>query len=188
MSDPVSPLGGATAHGIAELQELGLQGMVTVRANLSDAAVRTAVTEVTELSFPDQGRCTIKGTDTLAWMSPDELLLVSTYASIEAKVAGLQTELKAVHALAVNVSDARALFALRGAGACDVLAKLAPVDLHPDVFVPGTFRRTRLAQIPAAFWRHADQEFRIITFRSTAQYAFDVLRTALVGDPVVTAV
>ena len=82
------------------------------------------------------------------------------------------------HTLAVNVSDARAVFRISGAHSRDVLAKLAPVDLSPDSFTPGMIRRTRLAQVPAAFWIEDGDSFRLVCFRSVAQYVFDLLKTA----------
>jgi sarcosine oxidase subunit gamma len=65
-----------------------------------------------------------------------------------------------------------------GAGAREVLAKLCPVDLSPDAFTPGMFRRTRMAQVPAAFWLDAEDTFHLICFRSVADYAFNLLKTA----------
>ena len=60
----------------------------------------------------------------------------------------------------------------------EVMAKLAPVDLAPASFTPGMFRRTRIAQVPAAFWMPQEGVFRVVCFRSVAQYVFDVLCVA----------
>ena len=46
------------------------------------------------------------------------------------------------------------------------------------MFTPGMFRRTRLAQVPAALWMTEDDSFQIICFRSVAQYVFDLLCVA----------
>jgi hypothetical protein len=62
----------------------------------------------------------------------------------------------------------------------EALAKLCPVDLAPGVFEAGEMRRTRLAQVPAAFWWEEDG-FTLVCFRSVAQYAFDVLKGAADG-------
>ncbi|MEN8917520.1 MAG: sarcosine oxidase subunit gamma family protein, partial [Octadecabacter sp.] len=86
------------------------------------------------------------------------------------------------HFLAVDVSDARAVFTVSGDGARDVLARLCPVDLHPDSFGLGQVRRTRMAQIAAAFWMH-DDGFDVVCFRSVADYAQGVLtRAATTGE------
>jgi len=76
------------------------------------------------------------------------------------------------------VSDARASFRLEGQHAREVLAKLCPVDLALDAFVEGMFRRTRMAQVPAAFWLCEDEAFQIVCFRSQARYVFDLLCVA----------
>ena len=86
--------------------------------------------------------------------------------------------LQGIHALAVDVSDARAMLHVSGDAAREVMAKLAPVDLGSDAFQPGQFRRTRLAQIPAAFWMQDAQTFHIICFRSQGKYLFDLLNIA----------
>jgi sarcosine oxidase subunit gamma len=78
----------------------------------------------------------------------------------------------------VEVSDARAVFDVIGPHVREVLAKLAPVDLAPGVFEPGEMRRTRLAQVAAAFWMTGPDSFRVIAFQSVAQYVEDLLKTA----------
>ncbi|MEM8577460.1 MAG: sarcosine oxidase subunit gamma family protein [Pseudomonadota bacterium] len=176
MSDPISALAGATATGIAEVTKLGLQGMLTLRGDLADGTLRAAAAEVAGAPVPGPGEISLAGDAGLAWMSPDELLLLCPHAEAAERAARLEVALEGTHSLVANVSDARALFALRGPHAAEVLAKLAPVDVAR--FAPGMFRRTRLAQIPAAFWRPEPELFHIITFRSVARYAFDVLHTA----------
>jgi hypothetical protein len=44
---------------------------------------------------------------------------------------------------------------------------------RPDSFAVGDFRRSRMAQVAAAFWRH-DSGFDVICFRSVADYAYGV--------------
>ena len=39
-----------------------------------------------------------------------------------------------------------------------------------------------MGQIPAAFWLEDEDSFRIICFRSVAQYAYDLLKTAAARD------
>jgi sarcosine oxidase subunit gamma len=40
------------------------------------------------------------------------------------------------------------------------------------------FRRTRMGQVPAAFWLRDDGAFEVICFRSVARYMFDQLCVA----------
>ena len=78
----------------------------------------------------------------------------------------------------MDVSDARASFHVSGPHAREVMAKLAPVDLAPAKFTEGMFRRTRMSQVPAAFWLTDAETFQIVCFRSHAAYMFDLLKTA----------
>lgn len=179
MSEPVTALGGASFEaGIAAVTEMPVQGMITLRGDLAASAIRKAATGATKAEMPTAGGCEMAGDSGLCWMSPDELLVLCPYDAVSDTLAGLQTALGERHALAVNVSDARACFAVRGPHAREVLAKLCPVDLAPEAFRPGMFRRTRMAQVPAAFWMRDSQTFQIVCFRSQAQYVFDLLTVA----------
>jgi sarcosine oxidase subunit gamma len=179
MLNPVSALNGAElATGIAQIVELGPRGMITIRGDLSARATTKAVAAVAGVAVPEQRQVALDGRDGLAWMSPDELLLMCEYAQATQTLATLTKKLGTVHALCVNVSDARAVFEVRGPHARDVMAKLAPVDLAPAAFMPGMFRRSRIAQVPAAFWMPQEDVFHVVCFRSVAQYVFDVLSVA----------
>ncbi|MEX0340146.1 MAG: sarcosine oxidase subunit gamma, partial [Arenibacterium sp.] len=96
----------------------------------------------------------------------------------QTRTATFASALAKAHALAVNVSDARAVFRVSGPATRDVLGKICPLDLSPGAFGPGDFRRTRMAQIAAALWMEEDGSIGIICFRSMAQYVFDLLSVA----------
>ncbi|WP_299826792.1 sarcosine oxidase subunit gamma [uncultured Roseobacter sp.] len=179
MSEPVTALGGASStDGIAMVSECALQGMITLRGDLSASAFKKAATSASGVAMPEQGMATVEENRGLCWMSPDELLLLCPYDAVGGTLAKVHKTLAKSHALAVNVSDARAMFRVSGTGAREVMAKLCPVDLAPDQFTPGMFRRTRMAQVPAAFWMPEEEVFKIICFRSQAQYVFDLLTVA----------
>ncbi|MFK7938088.1 MAG: sarcosine oxidase subunit gamma [Roseovarius sp.] len=181
MSNAVSPLMGASYEGFVTVTALGLQGMITLRGDLASAKVKKAVKAATGLDLPDVRACQVEGDLGLAWMSPDELLLLVPYTEVSTKLDELHKALAGQHFLAVDVSDARAMFRLQGAAVRDVMAKLSPVDMAPDAFGPGQIRRTRLAQIPAAFWMPDATSVQIICFRSVSEYAFNLLKT--VAEP-----
>ncbi|TMM54243.1 sarcosine oxidase subunit gamma [Sulfitobacter sabulilitoris] len=179
MSEPVSALHGISDdHGLVRITELGPRGMITLRGDLASSAIKKAATKGTDLSLPGPGQAVLSGDDGVAWMSPDELLVMCAYDDVQARLARMTKATQGKHALAVNVSDARAVIEVSGTRAREVVAKLAPVDLSPDAFTPGMFRRTRMAQVAAAFWMHDDTTFRIICFRSQARYVFDLLKVA----------
>lgn len=179
MSDSVTALNGATFNtGIASVTEVPLQGMITLRGDLSDAIVQKAATVTASGDMPTAGTARIEGESGVAWMSPDEALVLCPYADVSLVLGNMQKVLGKSHALAVNVSDARASFQISGPHAREVLAKLCPVDLSPAVFTKGMFRRTRMAQVPAALWLSDTDCLQVICFRSQAQYIFDLLVVA----------
>ena len=179
MSNAVSALNGATwSEGIADIAEAPMQGMITLRGDLSDKAVKKAITTVAKFDMPGPGQANGSGDRGLCWMSPDEMLVLCPYDTVADELAKMNKVLAKTHALAVDVSDARAVFRVSGPRARDVLAKLAPVDVSPGAFEPGMFRRSRMAQVAAAFWMPNDDTFQIVCFRSQGQYMFDLLKVA----------
>lgn len=172
MSDAVSALGGRVYDGFARVAEAGLQGMITLRADLSGKALVRALKPL-GLKPPAPRRIVTAGHHAALWMSPDELLLLVPYADAATTAAALQAALASEHALVADVSDARALFTISGAGAAQVLAKLCPVDLA--LLADAEVRRTRAAQVAAAFWRSGPDSFSLISFRSVAGYVMGIL-------------
>jgi sarcosine oxidase subunit gamma len=178
MSNAVTALNGANYQGLATIADQGLTGMITLRGDLASAGIKAAVKSATGLDVPAQ-RQALMGQGTAAlWMSPDELLLLCSYTEVAERLAGIESALKGQHFLAANVSDARTFVRISGTGAREVLAKLCPVDLSPEGFKPGMFRRTRMAQVPAAFWLDEAGNFHLICFRSVADYAFELLKVS----------
>ena len=175
MRDAVTALMGRAAEGPVTVRDLGLRGMITLRGDLSDGAVQAVCTELTGMGFPAVGMAEVRGDHGLAWMSPDELLVMVRYGEVGTTLGRIADALGGHHHLAVDVSDARAVIEVRGAAAREILAKLTPADLHPTAFRPGMFRRSRLGQVAAAFWMEDEDRFVIVTFRSVADYAFALL-------------
>ena len=178
MSNAVSALQGKSYQGYVTVTEMGLRGMITVRGDLSSTKMRNAVTAIARVDYPGQNECNCVAERGIAWMSPDELLVMCPHAEAEADVAKITNTLKGQHFLAANVSDARAVFYIKGRQAREVIAKLAPIDMSPEAFPAGHFRRTRLAQTPAAFWLRDAETIELICFRSVADYVFDLLKRA----------
>jgi len=184
MSNAVSALQGAVAPGEVTIREAGLQGMITLRGDLSNAKLKSVCKAVTGAAFPSVGRTGMSGDNGICWMSPDEVLLLVPHADVSAGIAKIEKALKGQHFLAENLSDARALIHVEGTFAREVMAKLAPVDLHPDTYRVGDFRRTRLGQVAAAFWMKDDDTFCVICFRSVADYTFRLLAASAKGGAV----
>lgn len=178
MSDPQTPLGPSRFDGIATVEALPVQSMIALRGDFGDKPLRRAVRRT--VGVKPGAPCTIREGEggAVAWMAPDEVLLMLQAGEAPAALAAMRDILDGAPHLLADVSDARVLFRVSGPGAREVMAKLAPVDLSPGAFGRGTFRRTRLAQVPAAIWLGQDGAFGVMCFRSVARYAFDLLSTA----------
>ena len=176
MSDVRSALAGASFEGIARVKEAGLRGMISFRGDLSASKVKAALKAVSGVDMPKSRGCNVTGESGLAWMSPDEMLVMVPHSEAQAAVDALHKALKGQHFMAENVSDARAVFTVSGAHAREVIAKLAPVDMSG--FEAGEIRRTRIAQVAAAFWMDEADALTVVCFRSGAEYMFGTLKTA----------
>ena len=171
MANPVAPWGNASFDGFAKVREIGPLGMITLRAKRDVPGLAQAFTAL-GLTLPEPRRIAINGEKAAGWMSPDEYLLILPYAEVTAALASLAQSLAGQHHLAANVSDARAVFRIEGPKAEQVLKKIAPVDI--DRLAPGELRRSRAAQVAAAFW--ADGEgYTLVCFRSVAGYVMGLL-------------
>jgi sarcosine oxidase subunit gamma len=171
MPDPVSALRGASFNGFATIREIGPIGMITLRSKelkTLDKAVKAAV----GAKLPAQRRIEASGDKACAWMSPDEYLLILPYAEVGAALASLTKSLSGEHYLAVDVSDARAVFRIEGDKAAQALQKLSPVDFTR--LEAGEIRRSRAAQVAAAFW-YQDGGYTLVCFRSVAGYVMGLL-------------
>ncbi len=176
MPNAVSALNGKAFSGFAQITEAGLQGMITLRGDLASPVIAEAVRAATGTPVPGPRQVVSAGGKSALWMSPDELLLLVPYADAAGIAAQLTPALSGEHALAVNVSDARAMFRIQGAKAAQVLQKLAPVDF--DTLGADEVRRSRLAQVAAAMWKSGPDEFTVIGFRSVAGYIMGLLENA----------
>ncbi len=178
MSDAMSALSDASFEGDVNVVEAGLRGMLSLRGDLANTKLNLAVRKLTGVNVPPVGKVNLKGKKGAAWMSPDELLILCPYDIAEKNAALIAKALKGTHHLVCNVSDVRATFTLTGVRSREVLAKLAPADLSLTGFETGQIRRTRLAQVPAAFWISGPDQFDVVCFRSVAEYVFELLKQA----------
>jgi sarcosine oxidase subunit gamma len=155
-------------------------GMVTIRGDLG--AIGPAVALATGCPIPDPRLSTMGDEDRLLWMSPDELLLLCPDGTSSGRVGSVTEALADAFATVADLSDARVAWDLLGPDAGEALATLTPADL--TALAPTEVRRTRLAQIPAAFWA-IDDGYRIVAFRSVEGYLRDLLANATGAVPAV---
>jgi len=164
-------------EGAVKVERFEGFGMITLRGDFAESGFKSVI-EAQISTIPKVRRITVGDTGMLAWMSPDELLAVVPVEKTPVVAETLEAALEGVHAVVLDVSDARAVFRLTGAGVREVLAKGAPVDLSSEAFGPGQIRRTRLGQVACAFWMSGEDQFDLICFQSVSGFVFDWLSMA----------
>lgn len=164
-------------QGYVEVAAVADQGMISMRADLADKAVAKAVKDALGVAMPGQIGITGDAVK-IGWMGPDEALILCPGSDVATHLAALEKALSKTHHLLADVSDARAVFTLKGAAVREVLAKLSPVDCDAASLTTGQLRRTIMAQVAAAFWLDTDDAATVICFRSYAPYMRELLQTA----------
>lgn len=158
---------------LASVTEVTGLGMVQIRADLDYCG--DAIAEAAGLAIPAQTRIVTAHDRALGWMAHDELLLILPRAEAAATEAQLDDALADTHHLVLDVSDMRCVFDVTGPAPEQVLAKLSPTDF--TALPEDGLRRTRVAQVAAAFWP-IPGGFRVIAFRSVSAYLRKLLETA----------
>jgi len=158
---------GARAVALAERPFLT---MVNLRVDpASEAADR--IEKALGAPLPRQcGHTTASGPHMVAWLGPDEWLVLSQTDAIT--VAGeLRTALAAAPGSAVDVSANRTTLELTGPAARQVLEKGCPLDLHPRAFGPGQAVSTTVGPVPVLLWQVDDAPtYRLLPRSSFADY------------------
>ncbi len=119
------------------------------------------------------------------WLGPDEWLVVTptgaegeTTEALRRALAGRHAAVTAVTAV-TDVSEGRAVIALSGANARDVLMKGCPLDLHPRAFKPGQCAQSTFAKALVIIHQtSAAPAYHIYVERSFADYLWMWLEDA----------
>jgi sarcosine oxidase subunit gamma len=182
MSEPQfrsSLAGVAQPKGLSiSLTEITDLGMVDVRGDAGDQVFRTAVSEAIGCDLPVGPRTSLTaGEVSVLWLSVDQWLIVAPRRRVPDMVSALRSGLRNVHALAIDVSDARTLIRLEGEGVREVVMKGAPVDLTLPEYGVGSVRRLRFGDVGAMVQIRAlsPDVIDLYVFRSYARFAWDWL-------------
>ena len=162
-------------QGYVTIRQKSDHSMFTLRASLASSKVKAALKSCLNIAVPQSGTYAQTGGTLLAWMSPDELLIMVPREAGEAMFAALEQALDGLHYLLADVSDARSTFTIEGGLAREVVAKLAPMDVLAAQFPVGGFARTRFAQVAGAIFVEQENHLNLICFRSVQDYVFGIL-------------
>ena len=158
------------------MREIADRGTIDLRGLASDRKFMAAAKQALGIDLPKQPRTSASWGDVkLLWLSIDQWLILATRTKAVELLSALNKSLAGIHALAVDVSDMRAVIRLEGEGAREVLMKGCSLDLLSGEYGPGTVRRMHFAEIAALLQVIDDDVFDVYVFRSYADYAWDYL-------------
>jgi sarcosine oxidase subunit gamma len=152
--------------------------------NVQGDPMRTAVVADVErlfgVSLPNAPNATRRAQALLAlWAGPRSWLLIESALRNESALQKrplalvdfdtMRDALNAGGGALFDVSVSRVAYAVRGAGAANVLAKSCPIDFDSRVFLPGHCAQSMLGRVNALYYRHVHAPaFTVMVARSLA--------------------
>ena len=155
-----------------EMSERAFWGHINLRGSTSDTGFLTAAAGALWSRIPREPN-TVTQSDgkTIAWLGPDEWLVVVPPDEKEGLAKMLEKALDGLHVSVNDISSGQTIIRLRGARARDVLSKGCPVDLHPRAFGAGQCAQSHIAKSNALIIQLDDTPtYDVIVRRSFADY------------------
>jgi sarcosine oxidase subunit gamma len=135
------PAGGVT------MAEIGHRTIVNIRGTASDPAFASAVQTATGVALPSEANTvSAAGARQILWLGPNEWWVTGPDGEAEVLVEKLRENFVGQHATACDVSESRAILALKGPKAREVLMRGVSLDLHPREFRVGQCAQTGLSR------------------------------------------
>jgi len=129
-------------------------------------------------SLPETNQFVTTGERHLAWLGPDEYLLLCEAGREEDILGRLLLDFDTLHAAATNVTDSLCALDIRGSAVRQVLAKGCALDLHPRVFTTGQSAQTYLSHAAVTLLATDANRFLLVCRTSFASYVVDWLEDA----------
>ena len=155
-----------------EMGERAFWGHVNLRGDGTDEAFQAGVESVVGTRAPIEPNTVSRVGDTLiAWLGPDEWLVISPPDIKDGLSAKLEETLTGLHVSVNDISGGQTIIRLRGTHARDLLSKGCPLDLHPRVFGAGQCAQSHIAKSNALIIQVDDRPtYDVIVRRSFADY------------------
>jgi heterotetrameric sarcosine oxidase gamma subunit len=135
------------------------------------AGVEERIASVTGPLPEKVARAQVNGAHTIFRIGPAQFWIVGPETDdVAARLQG--------QAIVTPLSSSRVRIAIDGAPARDVLARLMPVDLHPQVFTPGSVALTGIHHTPVTVHCTAENAFDIYAMRTFAMTVWEVVTDA----------
>lgn len=144
------------------------QAIVSIALPLGgEKAALRAIADAYGTDLPAIGKTAATPGGTLLRLAPDQAFVLFQRATPDAvdHVAGKLGETVYL----TDQSDVWCALSIEGAGVRDVLARICPLDLHPDVFAIGDVARTVMEHLGAIILRTGAEAFLLLSASSSAQ-------------------
>ncbi len=174
----LQPLETTDASTGLQIAELPGRTHINIRLDASERASANALKRATGLAVPKPGTYEASDAAYLAWLSPDEFLLVANAPGTVVDAATLSGKLSRVHHAVNDVSSGQTIVRMSGERAAHVLSKGCTLDLHASVFAPPMCANTRIAKTHAFLRVVEPAVFDVIVRRSFAPYFWSWLMKA----------
>tara|TARA_A100001011_G_scaffold304492_1_gene318810 strand:+ start:30 stop:605 length:576 start_codon:yes stop_codon:yes gene_type:complete len=167
------------SNNLFDISCLDKPGMLTIRTKLISKKFQNIIKKVLKLNVPKNLEISSNKGLYLAWMSPDELLVISKNKKEIMEIKSrILNSLDALESLVLDVSSSRTVFSIKSSFWRELLAKGTPINLYPSEFSTSSFRRTRLGQVSVAFWIVKDDHIYVLCGRSFSEFFFKWLCNA----------
>ncbi|MDC1038889.1 sarcosine oxidase subunit gamma family protein [Candidatus Thioglobus sp.] len=165
---PESPLGGVEIEldgfNITEVTDKSLVMVALPREKFKD--VESSIDKSCGLKLPEM-ECSTESKDssiTLWRLQKNQVLAYFTYEGNDAE-SHLSSRLS-VPAYYTDQSDTWAMIRVSGNRSREVLERICPIDLSPEVFSVGSVSRTIMEHIGTIIFRDGDDSYVLLTMRS----------------------
>lgn len=126
-------------------------------------------------SLPENNRFVTIGERHLAWLGPDEYLLLCEAGREDEIQTRLRQDFEDIHAAVTNVTDGLCALGIRGGSVRKVLAKGCALDLHEEVFAAGQCAQSLLSHAGITLLATGETRFVLVCRTSFAPYVVDWL-------------
>ena len=166
---------GEDGPGIMLVERCDLN-VVHIAGDATDQAFAHAVKTETGCPLPTEANtATVISECTVLWLAPDRWLVVSARHGEGLLKERFRMSLASGSAALTDVSNGHTVIQISGARVRELLAKGAPIDLHPSVFGPDQCAGTNLLQISVLLHCVETNVFHVYVARGFAQSLWEWL-------------
>jgi sarcosine oxidase subunit gamma len=154
------------------MAEVAHRTIVNIRGTASDPLFASAVQLATGAMLPARANTVSASSGRqILWLAPNEWWVTGPDGEEDVLVERLRENFIGQHATACDVSESRAIIALRGPKARDVLMRGVSLDLHPRAFIVGQCAQTGVSRANALIHLVDDTPtFELYVLKSFSDY------------------